>query len=135
MRAHVGRGLSWSTVGEQVPWALTSVQRWHLELAARVAEVVTGLLAVWQWLDHQAPTEMRTGGTRDGLLRALFRVCDAVGDLLPRQEGWPAPVPGLAIPPMFRPAAPDDIACLDLRAPARGASTNLGEWCRKGDGR
>ena len=106
VRAHVEQGLSWSAVGEQVPWVLASVQRWHRQLAARAPEVVVGLLAVWQGLDHQAPTEMRTGGIPDGLLQALFRVCDAVGDLLRRQERWTVPVPGLAVPRMFRPAAP-----------------------------
>lgn len=106
VRAHTEQGLSWSAVGQGAPWALVSVQRWYRQIATRAAEVVTGLLAVWQRVDHRAPAEVRTGGTRRGLLQAMFRVCDAVGELLRQNEGWTMPVPGLAVPRMFRPAAP-----------------------------
>lgn len=102
VRAHVEQGLSWSALDRQVPWVLGSVQRWQRQIAGRAAEVITRLLAVWQRLDPQAPAEIRDGG----LLQVMFAVCDAVGAWLRRDEGWMAAVPGLAIPRMFRPAAP-----------------------------
>lgn len=107
VRAHVEQGLSWSaTVQTRQPWDPDSVQRWARRLATRAADIASGLLAIWQRLDHRAPSELRAGGTRSDLLQVMFRVCDAVGDLLRRQEGWTAPLPALAVPRMFRPAAP-----------------------------
>lgn len=106
VRAHVEQDLSWSQVRKRVPWVLASVQRWERRLAARAIEVTTGLLAVWQRLDHRAPAEVRSGEGRRGQLRAMFEVCADVGVLLRRQEGWTAPVPDLALPRMFRPPAP-----------------------------
>jgi hypothetical protein len=106
VRAHVEEGLSWSAARERLPWVVGTVQRWERGLAVRAGEVTTGMLGVWQRLDQQAPAELRPGQTRRDLLRAMFRVCDAVRDLLRRHEGWAAPVPGLAVPRMFRPPAP-----------------------------
>jgi hypothetical protein len=106
VRAHVEQGWSWSAVGKRLPWVVASVQRWERGLATRAGEVTTGLLAVWQRLDHQAPGELGRSVTRRDLLRAMFRVCDAVWALLRRHEGWATPVPALAVPRMFRPGAP-----------------------------
>jgi hypothetical protein len=52
VRAHVEEALSWSQVRKRTPWVPASVQRWERQLAARAAEVTTGLLKVWQRLDH-----------------------------------------------------------------------------------
>lgn len=106
VRAHMEEDRSWSEVGQCLPWAPASVRRWERGLAARAAEVITGLLAVWQRLDQRAPGEVRGGEERGGLLGAMFRVCEAVRDLVQREEGWTAPVPGLAVPRMFRPPGP-----------------------------
>lgn len=108
VRAHGEQGLSWSEVGKQQPWVLASVQRWGRQLKERAAEVTTGLLAVWQRLDHAAPAELRAEPPQAerSALRAMFRVCDAVAALLRDREGWTAPVPALAVPRMFRPPAP-----------------------------
>ena len=106
VRAHVVKGQPWSKVAKQVPYALETLRRWEREIAARAVEVVIGLLAVWQRLDHRAPAEMLSGGTRRGLLRALFGVCDAVAERLRVREEWQTSVPALAVPRMFRPAAP-----------------------------
>jgi hypothetical protein len=106
VRAHLEPGKSWSGVSRSVPWSLCTVQRWERRLARRAAEVLIGLLGVWQVLDHRAPTEVPSGETRSGLLRAMFRVADAVAGGLRSGEGWTAPLPGLAVPRLFRPRAP-----------------------------
>jgi hypothetical protein len=106
VRAHLEQGLSWSAMGRQGRWVPASVQRWLRAIAARAAEIVTGVLAIWQRLDHQAPAEVRSDGERIELLRALFVICEAVAALLGRQRGWRAAVPALAVPRMFRPQPP-----------------------------
>jgi hypothetical protein len=106
VRAHCEQGLSWSAMAEQGKWEPASVRRWQRAIAARAADVVTGLLALWQRLDHQAPAEMRVGLGRGELLQVVFGVCAAVAALLAPKEGWQAPVPALAVPRMFRPAPP-----------------------------
>ena len=106
VRARLEQGLSWSAIRRQGRWLPSSVQRWLRAIAARAAEVVTGLLAIWQRLDHQAPAEVGSDQGEDAALRALFVICEAVATLLGRQEGWKSAVPALAVPRMFRPDAP-----------------------------
>lgn len=107
IRARAERGCSWSELAPTVPSAtLGTVQRWVRRLTARAAEIIIGLLALWQRLDPGAPAEVRGGQARGGLLRAMFRVCDGVRGLLRDREGWRAPLPSLAVPRLFRPAAP-----------------------------
>ncbi len=105
-RAHLEPDVGWSAVARGVPWSLCTVQRWERRLARRAAEVLTGLLAIWQMLDHRAPTEVPSGENRCGLLRAMFRVADAVVGVLRTREGWTAPLPSLAVSRLFRPPGP-----------------------------
>lgn len=106
VRAHVEEGVNWETLAQRVPWSVASLQRWQARIAERAVEVVIGLTAVRQRLDPRAPASLRSVAGRRGLLQAMFGVCGAVRDLLAEREGWTVPVPGLAVPRIFRPPAP-----------------------------
>ena len=105
VRARAG-GLSWSEVGRVVLWPVSTVRRWCGEIITRATEATVGMLGVWQHVDDRAPVGVPAERTRWGRLLALFRICDAVGEVPRAREGWRAPVPALAVPRMFRPVAP-----------------------------
>lgn len=106
VRAHREEGASRSAMAKQGTWPPQSVQRWQRSIAARAAEAFTGLLAVWQRLDHQAPAEIRVEQGRSELLAAMFGVCAAVASVLAPREGWRVSGPSPAVPRMFRPEPP-----------------------------
>jgi hypothetical protein len=106
VRAHCEQGASWSAMAKQGKWLPQSVQRWQRAIAARAVEIVTGLLATWQRLDHRAPAEVRVGQGRGELLAAMFRLCAAVASVLAPEEGWRVSVPALAVPRMLLPEPP-----------------------------
>ena len=87
-------------------WAPVTVMRWVRCVLQRAAAVTVGLHGVWLGLDDAAPSEVKSDDTRRGRLRLMFKVCDAVADLLRRAEGWTAPLPALALPRMVRPLPP-----------------------------
>jgi hypothetical protein len=87
-------------------WAPVTVRRWVRRVLDRAAEVSVGLHGVWLGLDDAAPSEVKSDDTRRGRLRLMFKVCDAVADLLRRAEGWTAALPAMALPRMVRPGRP-----------------------------
>lgn len=97
-------GRSWSELAGDSGYAVATVRRWVREVTARAAEVVTGLLAIWQRLD---PLGAPAGVVAtEVMLRAMFRMCDGVAALLQRQEQGQREVPRLSVPRRFRPAPP-----------------------------
>ena len=98
------QGASWLTLTAQV--ARTTARRWCEAVEARATEVWLGLTTVRNRLDPQAPAPPGKAEACGPNLPAMFEVCDAVGAMLARAEGWVEELPALAIPRLFQPPAP-----------------------------